>query len=49
MAKASGDNRQPGLLSTHPLPSTRIDNLAKNMPKAMQGYGLAVNKPNCKI
>ena len=48
MAQASGDNRQPELLSTHPLPSTRIQNLANNMPKAMQGYGLAVNKPNCK-
>ena len=49
MAKASGENRQPELLSTHPLPSTRIENLAKNMPKAMESYGIAVKKPNCKI
>jgi predicted Zn-dependent protease len=49
MAKSSGDKRQPELLSTHPLPATRIENLAKNMPKAMQRYGLAVNKPKCKI
>jgi len=49
MAKASGDNRQPELLSTHPLPATRIENLANNMPKAMQGYTLAINKPSCKI
>jgi predicted Zn-dependent protease len=49
MAKASGGNRQPELLSTHPLPATRIKNLAKNMPKSMEGYRLAANKPNCKI
>jgi predicted Zn-dependent protease len=49
MAKASGGKRQPEFLSTHPLPATRIENLTKNMPKAMQHYGLAVNKPNCKI
>jgi predicted Zn-dependent protease len=49
MAKASGDNRQPELLSTHPLPTTRIDNLANNMSKAMQDYTSVVNKPRCKI
>ncbi|WP_299073499.1 M48 family metallopeptidase [uncultured Paraglaciecola sp.] len=49
MAKASGGNRQPELLSTHPLPATRIDNLAKNMPKALQAYGHATNKPRCKM
>jgi predicted Zn-dependent protease len=49
MAKASGDNRQPELLSTHPLPATRIENLAQNMPKALENYRLATNKPNCKI
>jgi predicted Zn-dependent protease len=49
MAKTSGDNRQPELLSTHPLPATRIQKLAKNMPKAMQAYALEANKPNCKI
>jgi predicted Zn-dependent protease len=49
MAKASGDNRQPELLSTHPLPATRIQNLANNMPQALKGYRLAKNKPDCKI
>jgi predicted Zn-dependent protease len=48
MAKASGGARQPEFMSTHPLPATRIKNLANNMPKAMAGYGLALNKPNCK-
>ena len=49
MAKASGNNRQPELLSTHPLPETRIENLADNMLKTMDKYHLAKNKPNCKI
>ena len=49
MAKASGDKRQPELLSTHPLPETRIKNLANNMRQAMDVYRLAKNKPNCKI
>jgi predicted Zn-dependent protease len=49
MAKIDGDNRQPEFLSTHPLPATRIQNLANNMPNAMKGYRLAKNKPNCKI
>jgi predicted Zn-dependent protease len=49
MAKASGDDRQPELLSTHPLPATRIKNLVQNMPKAMEQYRMAKNKPECKI
>lgn len=49
MTNASGENRQPELLSTHPLPATRIKNLANNMPKAMKGYRVAKNKPTCKI
>lgn len=49
MAKAGSDKRQPEFLSTHPLPSTRIESLAKNMPQAIKGYRLAKNKPNCKI
>lgn len=48
MAKASGDSRQPELLSTHPLPATRINNLTSNMPNAMKAYKAAVIKPNCK-
>lgn len=49
MDKASGDNRQPELLSTHPLPATRIKNLANNMPSALKHYGLAITKPNCNM
>lgn len=49
MDKASGGNRQPEFLSTHPLPSTRIKNLTHNMPQALKNYSQAVNKPNCKI
>jgi predicted Zn-dependent protease len=49
MAKISGEKRQPELLSTHPLPETRIKNLANNMLKNMDKYHLAKNKPNCKI
>lgn len=49
MAKASGDDRQPELLSTHPLPATRIDNLTNNMPKAIKTYRAASTKPNCII
>ena len=49
MSKASGDKRQPELLSTHPHPETRIKNLADNMLKTMDKYHLAKNKPNCKI
>ncbi|MEP2652157.1 MAG: M48 family metallopeptidase [Paraglaciecola sp.] len=47
MAKASGDNRQPELLSTHPLPTTRIINLSKNMDNAMLFYNAATTKPKC--
>ncbi|WP_289027870.1 M48 family metallopeptidase [uncultured Paraglaciecola sp.] len=47
MAKASGDNRQPELLSTHPLPTTRISNLSNNMDNAMLFYNAASIKPNC--
>ena len=49
MEKASGGDRQPELLSTHPLPATRIKNLTKNMPNALNNYRLATNKPSCKI
>jgi len=49
MGKASGGDRQPELLSTHPLPATRIKNLTKNMPNAIKNYQLTTNKPICKI
>ena len=48
MAKASGGSRQPELLSTHPLPATRIKNLEKNMPVALRISEQAANKPTCK-
>lgn len=48
MAKASGGSRQPELLSTHPLPKTRIANLEKNMPAAQQAFLAARDKPQCK-
>ena len=48
MAKASGGARQPELLSTHPLPTTRIDNLQKNMPAAQTKFAAASIRPNCK-
>jgi predicted Zn-dependent protease len=49
MAKASGGARQPELLSTHPLPSTRIKNLLKHMPKAKSAYQASVTKPKCAV
>jgi predicted Zn-dependent protease len=49
MAKASGEKSQPEFLSTHPLPTSRIANLTKNMPRAIEKYALVVHKPNCKI
>ncbi|WP_168171446.1 M48 family metallopeptidase [Lacimicrobium sp. SS2-24] len=48
MAKASGGQRQPELLSTHPAPDSRIKMLQKNMKGAMQSYKLSKNKPNCR-
>lgn len=48
MEKASGGKRQPEWLSTHPLPSTRIDELNANMPAATKLYQAARNKPNCQ-
>lgn len=48
MDAASGGNKQPELLSTHPLPSSRIENLQKNMPQALKDYNQQQNRPNCK-
>lgn len=48
MAKASGGNRQPELLSTHPLPATRIANLENNMAKAQQQFAMSTDRPQCK-
>lgn len=48
MAAASNGNTPPELLSTHPLPSTRIDNLQKNMPQALNDYNQAKQRPVCQ-
>lgn len=48
MEKASGGNRQLEFLSTHPAPSTRIDQLKKNMPPALKHYQAAQKRPRCK-
>ncbi|MDU0355890.1 M48 family metallopeptidase [Paraglaciecola aquimarina] len=47
MDNASGGNRQPEFMSTHPSPSTRIKTLSDNMPKAQQLYKAASDRPNC--
>lgn len=47
MNKASGGKRQPELLSTHPLPETRIRNLQARMPMATKTYQQSKNRPNC--
>lgn len=48
MAKASGGQRQPELLSTHPLPATRITNIEQHLAVARPLYNKASNKPQCK-
>ena len=48
MSKASGGNQPLELLSTHPAPASRIDNLSANMPNALKAYEQVSNKPNCR-
>ena len=48
MDAASGGNRPMELLSTHPAPQTRIDNLQANMPAAYADYQATAYRPNCK-
>ncbi|MDC0603159.1 M48 family metallopeptidase [Aliiglaciecola sp.] len=48
MDKASGGNRPAEFMSTHPSPTTRIENLQSMMPKANQLAAKATDKPNCK-
>ncbi|MDY6974770.1 MAG: M48 family metallopeptidase [Pseudomonadota bacterium] len=48
MDAASGGNRPMELLSTHPAPQTRIDNLQANMPAAYADYQSTAYRPNCK-
>lgn len=49
MAAASGDNRQPELLSTHPAPQSRIHNLQRNMEVAMRYAAQVQTKPKCSL
>lgn len=48
MAKNSGP-RQPEFLSTHPSPSTRINDLNNVMAKAVQIYKQAPARPSCQF
>lgn len=48
MEKASGGQRQPEFLSTHPSPQSRIDMLQSHLPKAQSIAANATNKPNCR-
>jgi len=48
MDAASGGNRPMELLSTHPAPQTRINNLQANMPAAYADYQATPTRPNCK-
>jgi predicted Zn-dependent protease len=47
MEKASGGPKQPELLSTHPHPSTRIEQLQLHMTKANAIYRRSAQRPNC--
>jgi len=46
MARASGGNKPPELLSTHPAETTRIDNLKARLPRATK-LAQGVKSPNC--
>lgn len=48
MDAASGGNRPMELLSTHPAPQTRINNLQANMPNAYASYQATAYRPNCR-
>ncbi|MCC5851670.1 MAG: M48 family metallopeptidase, partial [Alkalimonas sp.] len=50
MASASGGQRSPELLSSHPVPENRIRNLQQRMPQALATYQqrrAQGNLPNC--
>jgi predicted Zn-dependent protease len=47
MNKASGGSQPLELLSTHPAPASRIENLSKNMPSALAAFKKVDNKPSC--
>ncbi len=48
MDAASNGQRPPELLSTHPAPDTRIDNLQANMPAALADYNNTSVRPDCR-
>lgn len=48
MDKASGDNRQAEILSTHPAPQSRIEKLSENMAPALAMYRQTSERPQCK-
>jgi predicted Zn-dependent protease len=47
MDKASGGQRQPEFLSTHPAPGSRIKLLQQNMASAIKTYQRSTSKPDC--
>lgn len=47
MSKASGGQRQPEFLSTHPIPETRIKQLQDNMADAQALAAKATHSPKC--
>ena len=48
MEAASGGERPAEILSTHPAPQTRIDNLQANMDAAMRAYTASQKKASCQ-
>ena len=48
MEAASGGERPAEILSTHPAPQTRIDNLQANMDAAMRDYMASQKKASCQ-
>mgnify|MGYP000542497225 FL=1 len=49
MDKASGGQRQPQFMSTHPNPQKRIKRLQRRMPKAMPLYQASTFRPSCSL
>ncbi|MCY7296112.1 M48 family metallopeptidase [Alteromonas sp. a30] len=49
MEKASGGNAPLEFLSTHPAPTTRIEQLKANMKPALQHYNSTRNRPQCTL
>lgn len=47
MSKASGGESQAEFFSTHPSPTTRIEDLQSKMDAALVTYKSAVNRPKC--